>query len=274
MIRRATTMPVYDVMTRAPITVTAVTRVPDLIALFDRHDFNAFPVVDEGGIVRGIVTKLDVLRLLRPDRSLWVPALTGAAAARVEDIMRRGVVCVEAGDPVVVAADLMVETRLRSLPVVQHKAEGPVLVGIVSQGDLLRGLRFELVEANVRALKAGASGYLTKDSAADQLVAAIRRIAGGGAYVTPETAERLALGLDAAIVGPLHSTLSDREMQVFQMIVAGKSVTEIADALSLSVKTVSTHKTRIMQKLNVTNQTELIRYAMRHKLIDDSDDPA
>jgi DNA-binding NarL/FixJ family response regulator len=126
----------------------------------------------------------------------------------------------------------------------------------------------------VRALKAGASGYLTKDSAADQLVAAIRRIAGGGAYVTPETAERLALGLDAAVVGPLHSTLSDREMQVFQMIVAGKSVTEVADALSLSVKTVSTHKTRIMQKLNVTNQTELIRYAMRHKLIDDSDEPA
>jgi DNA-binding NarL/FixJ family response regulator len=125
----------------------------------------------------------------------------------------------------------------------------------------------------VRALKAGASGYLTKDSAADELVAAIRRIAAGGAYVTPETAQRLALGLDAAAEGPLHATLSDREMQVFQMVAAGKSVTAVAEALTLSVKTVSTHKTRIMQKLKLSNQTELIRYAIRHKLIDDSDDP-
>lgn len=122
----------------------------------------------------------------------------------------------------------------------------------------------------VRALKAGASGYLTKDSAADDLVAAIRRIAGGGAYVTPETAERLALGMGAASEGPPHASLSDREMQVFHMIAAGKSVSEVAGALALSVKTVSTHKTRIMQKLNVSNQTELIRYAMRHKLIEDS----
>ncbi|HEX9611266.1 MAG TPA: CBS domain-containing protein [Gemmatimonadales bacterium] len=146
MIQRATTMPVYEVMTRAPVTVTSQTTVKDLIALFDRHDFNAFPVVDDRGMVRGIVTKLDVLRLLRPDQNLWVPALAEVSSARVEDIMRRGVICVEAGDPVVVAADLMVETRLRSLPVVLRKAEGPVLVGIVSQGDLLRGLRFEFAE--------------------------------------------------------------------------------------------------------------------------------
>ncbi len=127
MIQRATTMPVHEVMTRVPITVTPSTTIPDLIALFDRHDFNAFPVVDDRGVVCGIVTKLDVLRLLRPDQNLWVPALAGASSVRVEDIMRRGVVAVEAADPVVVAADLMVETRLRSLPVVQHKPEGPLL---------------------------------------------------------------------------------------------------------------------------------------------------
>ena len=121
----------------------------------------------------------------------------------------------------------------------------------------------------VRALKAGASGYLTKDGAADELVTAIRRIAGGGAYVTPETAQRLALGLETGSEGPAHAVLSDREMQVFQMIAAGKTVSEIADALVLSVKTVSTHKTRIMQKLNFGNQSELIRYALRHGLIDD-----
>ncbi|HEX6006131.1 MAG TPA: response regulator transcription factor [Burkholderiales bacterium] len=123
----------------------------------------------------------------------------------------------------------------------------------------------------VRALKAGASGYLTKESAADELVVAIRRIAGGGAYVTPETAQRLALGLDAAAERPAHATLSDREMQVFQMVAGGKSVTEIAETLALSVKTISTHKTRIMQKLDLHNQTELIRYAMRHHLIEDAD---
>jgi DNA-binding NarL/FixJ family response regulator len=121
----------------------------------------------------------------------------------------------------------------------------------------------------VRALRAGASGYLTKESAADELVAAIRRIAGGGAYVTPETAQRLALALGSGRDGPPHTTLSDREMQVFVMIAAGKTISEVAAALSLSVKTVSTHKTRIMQKLTITNQSELIRYALRHSLIDD-----
>lgn len=144
---RGATMPVYEVMTRAPVTVSPGTTVGDLIALFDRHDFNAFPVIDAHGVVCGIVTKLDVLRMFRPDVSLRIPEFSMLSSRHVVDIMRRGVVSVEAEDPVVVAADLMVETRLRSLPVVQRKSGGPVLVGIVSQGDLLRGLRFELVEA-------------------------------------------------------------------------------------------------------------------------------
>lgn len=146
MTTHATTKPVYDVMTRAPITVTPQTPVRDLIALFDRHDFNAFPVLDDSGIIRGIVTKLDVLRLLRPDENLLVPGLSSMGSAQVRDIMRHGVVTVEAGDPLVVAADLMVETRLRSLPVVRREPKGPVLAGIVTQGDLLRGLRFELAD--------------------------------------------------------------------------------------------------------------------------------
>ena len=124
----------------------------------------------------------------------------------------------------------------------------------------------------VRALKAGASGYLTKDSAADQLVAAIRRVASGGAYVTPETAQRLALDFDRPADAPPHTLLSDREYQVFQMIAGGKSVTQIAADLSLSVKTVSTHKTRIMEKMGLANQSELIQYAIRHKLLDGSSD--
>lgn len=120
----------------------------------------------------------------------------------------------------------------------------------------------------VRALKAGASGYLTKESAADQLVAAIRRIAAGGAYVSPETAERLALDAAPRLDAAPHTLLSDREFQVFQMIAAGRSVTGIARQLSLSVKTISTHKTHVLEKMGLANQAELIRYAIENKLID------
>ena len=120
----------------------------------------------------------------------------------------------------------------------------------------------------VRALKAGASGFLTKEAAADQLVAAIRRIAGGGAYVSPETAERLVLETGPQAIAAPHTLLSDREFQVLQMIAGGRTVGEIAKTLSLSVKTVSTHKTRILNKMGLANQAELIRYALEHKLLD------
>ena len=120
----------------------------------------------------------------------------------------------------------------------------------------------------VRALKAGASGYLTKDSAAEQLVAAIRKIAAGGAYVSPETAERLVLDAAPRAEAAPHTLLSDREFQVLQLIAGGQSVGEIAKRLALSVKTVSTHKTRMLQKMGLANQAELIRYALEHKLLD------
>ena len=122
----------------------------------------------------------------------------------------------------------------------------------------------------VRALKAGASGYLTKESAPDQLVAAIRRIAAGGAFVSPETAEQLALDVNRAPGGPPHTLLSDREYQVFELIVNGKSVSDIGRQLALSVKTISTHKTRILHKMGATSEAELVRYALEHKLLGES----
>lgn len=122
----------------------------------------------------------------------------------------------------------------------------------------------------VRALKAGASGYLTKESAPEQLVSAIRRIAAGGAFVSPETAEQLALDVNKTAGGPPHTLLSDREFQVFELIVNGKSVTDIAHELALSVKTVSTHKTRILHKMGATSEAELVRYALEHKLLGES----
>ena len=123
----------------------------------------------------------------------------------------------------------------------------------------------------VRAVKAGASGYLTKESAADALVTAVRRVAAGGAFISPETAERLVLDTGASADEAPHKRLSDREFEVFRMIAAGRALTDIAGALSLSVKTISTHKTRILQKLGVSNQTELVHYAIRHQLIDEQD---
>ena len=126
----------------------------------------------------------------------------------------------------------------------------------------------------VRAIKAGASGYLTKESASTQLVSAIRKVAGGGAFISAEVAEQLALGAMPHSEGPPHATLSDREFQVFRLLAAGSTVTDIATQLNLSGKTVSTHKARLMEKLNVGNQTELIHYALKHRLIDGPDAPA
>jgi two-component system, NarL family, invasion response regulator UvrY len=120
----------------------------------------------------------------------------------------------------------------------------------------------------VRAIRAGASGYLNKESASDQLVIAIRKIAGGGVHVSPAVAEALLRNVrdGTAVRGLPHEQLSDRELQVLQLIAAGHAVGEIADTLNLSPKTVSTHKTRILEKMHMTNQAELIRYAIEHGL--------
>lgn len=126
----------------------------------------------------------------------------------------------------------------------------------------------------VRAIKSGASGYLTKDSASTQLLTAIRKVSGGGAFISAEVAEALALSARSQREGPPHTALSDREYQVFQMLASGTSVSEIASRLNLSVKTVSTHKARLLEKLGARNQTELVHYALKHRLIDDPNAPA
>ena len=124
----------------------------------------------------------------------------------------------------------------------------------------------------VRAIRAGASGYLTKESASGQLVAAIRKVAGGGAFISAAVAEQLALGAMPGAEGPLHGTLSDREFQVFRMLAEGKSISDIAGRLSLSVKTVSTHKANILSKMNMATSGDLIRYAIAHRLVEGPDD--
>jgi DNA-binding NarL/FixJ family response regulator len=147
----------------------------------------------------------------------------------------------------------------------------PGLAGL----DLIRRIRIEKPKLRIlvlsmhgeqqyatRALKAGASGYLTKDSAAGQLVGAIRKIAAGGVHIS----EAAAAGLVSAERAP-HQALSDREFEVLRLLAGGRSATEIAGQLHLSVKTVSTHKTHIQQKLGLGGTADLVRYALEHKLV-------
>ncbi|MPW23721.1 response regulator [Paraburkholderia sp. CNPSo 3157] len=124
----------------------------------------------------------------------------------------------------------------------------------------------------VRAFKAGASGYLTKESASAELVGAVTKIAAGGVYVSLAMAERFAQNLNESAEALPHQRLSDREFDVFRRIVAGQSITEIARELCVSVKTVSTHKTRVLEKMQIPNENALVRYAIRHKLVEDDSD--
>jgi two-component system invasion response regulator UvrY len=118
----------------------------------------------------------------------------------------------------------------------------------------------------VRALKAGASGYVAKDSASEQLVEAIRKVIRGGRYVSAALAEKLAADLSRDVSPVSHEILSDREFEVMRMIAEGKTTTAIADLLSLSVKTVSTYRVRILEKLQLETTSELIRYVIDNGL--------
>ncbi|TAK08715.1 MAG: response regulator transcription factor [Candidatus Manganitrophaceae bacterium] len=120
----------------------------------------------------------------------------------------------------------------------------------------------------VRVLRAGASGYLTKESAPDHLVEAIRKVARGGKYISPHLAEKLAFNLESLSERPLHEALSDREFQVLRFIASGKTVKEIGEELSLSVKTISTYRTRILEKMKMRNNAELTHYAIQQKLVE------
>jgi two-component system invasion response regulator UvrY len=139
----------------------------------------------------------------------------------------------------------------------QEMPDLPVLILSVHPEDQLA----------VRALRAGAAGYLTKDSAPAELVGAIRKVVGGGKYVSPKMAERLAEELVGGAQAP-HERLSDREHQILKMIANGRTLTEIADELALSVKTISTYRSRIMEKLNVKTTVDLVRYVLSARLID------
>ncbi|HTP95194.1 MAG TPA: response regulator transcription factor [Burkholderiales bacterium] len=125
----------------------------------------------------------------------------------------------------------------------------------------------------LRALKAGASGYLTKQSTPGQIVAAIRQVCQGRKYVSENLAEALANALGVDVEKPAHEALSERELQTLRLIASGRTLTEIADELNLSVKTVSVYRARVLEKLNLKNNAELTHYGIKNRLVDLSQRP-
>jgi two-component system, NarL family, invasion response regulator UvrY len=179
----------------------------------------------------------------------------------------------EAGD----GRQLLHKTRTENFDVVILDITMPHIDGL----DVLKQLKIEKPKVPViilsihpesqyalRVLKAGASGYVTKTSAPEELINAIRKVNRGGKYISPTIAEKLAFQLEADFEELPHEVLSDREYQVLCMLASGKTVTEIADELALSVKTVSTYRSRILEKMDMKNNAELIHYAVQNKLVD------
>lgn len=169
--------------------------------------------------------------------------------------------CIRTGQWDVLLLDISLPGRngLEVLNLVrQEKPHLPVLILSIYPED----------QYAVRMLRAGAAGYLTKESAPDQLVEAIRKVAQGGRYISPALAERLAAELDASTEKPRHMSLSDREFQIFRAIAAGKAVSEIATELSISTKTVSTYRARVLDKMGMTKNAEIIHYALKNQLLD------
>ena len=173
--------------------------------------------------------------------------------------------------------DVLQKVRLQSYDLVVLDISMPgqsgwdVLAEIKSEQPDLPVLILSMYPENqyaIRMLKAGAAGYVSKESVSDELIAAIRKVAGGGKYVSPAIAEKLAFEIERRSDKLPHQLLSNREFQVLSMLTSGKTLSEIADTLHLSEKTITTYRARIFEKLGVRNNVELTHYALQHKLVE------
>jgi DNA-binding NarL/FixJ family response regulator len=147
---------------------------------------------------------------------------------------------------------------LEAIPRIRALANGPAILVLSMHNE---------AQMAARALKIGAAGYATKDSDPALLISAIRKVAGGARYIDPELADRMVFEVGLTDSRPPHAQLSEREFSVFERLVRGEGVNDIALHLAISNKTVSTHKARLMQKLGVHSMADLVRYAMEHRLV-------
>lgn len=183
--------------------------------------------------------------------------LVGGEAATAPDVRR--LVREEAWDVIVLDINLGGVSGIELIGEIhQQRPRLPVVVLTMYSED----------QYAVRAIKAGAAGFLTKESAPDKLIEAVRKVASGGRYVGAELAEVLASAIAGDQADEPHDGLSNRELEILKMIGSGKTVSEIARVLTLSVKTVSTHRTRILRKMNMHTNAELMRYAVRSHLVE------
>ncbi len=200
------------------------------------------------------------------------------------EIVRAGLKQIMSEDPELTVAgeavdgqELLEEVRKEDFDVILLDIKMPGRSGL----DILKQLKIEKPDIPVivlsmhpedqyalRALKAGASGYLTKETASDQLIDSIKKVHGGGKYISETLAERLADSIASGREAPAHTYLTDREFQVACMIASGKTITDIARELFLSVKTISTYRQRILEKMNMKNNAELTHYMIKNNLLD------
>lgn len=203
-------------------------------------------VADDHGVVRR-----GLRQILAETQDLHVAGEASTAAEVIEKIEK------ERWDVVVLDMQLGSRSGLELIPQIRkRRPETRILVLTMFSED----------EYAVRAIGAGASGFLTKDSAPDQLVDAVRKIAGGGRFITPELAETLASMVAGEGRGKPHERLSNREFEILKLIGSGKTVSQIAEELALSVKTISTHRTRILRKMEMKTNAELMHYVVKNGL--------
>jgi DNA-binding NarL/FixJ family response regulator len=204
-------------------------------------------VADDHAIVR---------RGLRQILSETPDVIVGGEASTAQEVIR--LLTDERWSAVVLDLSLPGSSGLELLSRIRREHPVPVLVLTVHPEE----------QYAVRCIKAGAAGFLTKESAPDKLIEAVRKVASGGRWVSPELAETLASVLAGESKGAPHERLSDREFEIFRMLASGKTVSQVAQELTLSVKTVSTHRVRILRKMEMANNAELTHYAVRNHLVE------
>ena len=204
-------------------------------------------IADDHAIVR---SGLKQIFAMMPDVSVVGEASNGAEV--LEHLHRApfDLLLLDLNMPGISGADLIARVKA-------HRPDLPILVLSMHNEP----------QVVARVLKAGATGYITKDCEPGILLAAIRKVADNGHYIAPDIAEKMALDQTNPMQRPLHQLLSDREAEVFHLLTGGKSVNEIAQELAISNKTVSTHKARLMEKMKLANMADLMRYAMEQELL-------